>query len=252
MATTDQFDLWVRRFHPAPDAPNRLLCLAHAGGSASYFFPASRALSPQVDVLAVQYPGRQDRRHERGIDTIGELADQLVEAIQPLTDRPLTLFGHSMGATLAFEVALRLQRSGVVPSGLFASGRRAPSRHRDERIHRADDTTLIAEIKQLNGTNGTLLDEDELIQMILPAIRTDYRAAETYRYQPGPKLSCPIFALVGDSDPKVTVDEARSWADHTTGPFDLEVFHGGHFYLNTNLPAVLDRISAHLAGAAAA
>jgi surfactin synthase thioesterase subunit len=251
MTANDQFDLWVRRFHPASDAPNRLLCLPHAGGSASYFFPASKALSPDIDVLAVQYPGRQDRRHEPGIDTIGELADQLVEAIQPWTDRPLTLFGHSMGATLAFEIALRLQRSGIVAGGLFASGRRAPSRHRDERVHCADDKTLIAEIKRLDGTEGTLLDEDELIQMILPAIRTDYRAAETYRYQPGPKLNCPIFALIGDSDPKVTVDEARSWADHTTGPFDLEVFRGGHFYLNTNLPAVLDRIRAYLAGAAA-
>lgn len=93
-------DLWVRRYHPAPDAPTRLLCLPHAGGSASYYFPASRTLSPRIEVLAVQYPGRQDRRTEPCVESIDELADKVVDTVKGWTDRPLAVFGHSMGATL--------------------------------------------------------------------------------------------------------------------------------------------------------
>ncbi|MGQ0838201.1 thioesterase II family protein [Actinokineospora sp.] len=242
----DATDLWVRRFHPAPDAPNRLLCLPHAGGSASYYFPVSRTMSPHVEVLAVQYPGRQDRRTERCVESVGELADLLADIVEPWADRPLTLFGHSMGASVAFELALRLEERGIVAHGLFASGRRAPSTHRDERVHERDDNGLLAEIKRLNGTESQLLDDDEVLRMVLPAIRADYKAAETYRYEPGPKLATPIYALVGDDDPKATVEEVRQWGEHTTGPFELEVFPGGHFFLNAHVPAVIDRIFAHL------
>nr|AFI57003.1 thioesterase [Amycolatopsis orientalis] len=237
---------WVRRFHPAPEAPHRLLCLPHAGGSASYFFPVSRALSPGIEVLAVQYPGRQDRRAEPLIDSIEELADQVTEAIDGFTDRPLAIFGHSMGATLGFEVARRLEKRGTVPAALFASGRRAPSRHRDERFHEGTDDELLANVRSLAGTDQALLGDDEIVRMVLPAIRADYRAAETYRYPDGPDLTCPIFAMVGDDDPKATVDEASSWERHTSGSFELKVFPGGHFYLNEHSPAILDTISTHL------
>src|SRR5688572_31092003 len=104
-----EVDLWVRRFHPADDAETQLLCLSHAGGSASYFFGVSRALAPEVDVLAVQYPGRQDRLREPCLRSIHDLADALVPAIAPLTGRPLAIFGHSLGATLGYEVARRLE-----------------------------------------------------------------------------------------------------------------------------------------------
>lgn len=202
---------WIRRYHPAPDARTRLICFPHAGGSATFFLPVSRAMSTGVDVLAVQYPGRQDRYAEPCVDDLRELADLVVEELHAWLDRPVTLFGHSLGATLAFEVALRLRERGVTPLGLFASGRRAPSRHRDERTHLADDDGLVADLKQLSGTDPQILDDDEVLQMILPAIRSDYRAAETYRYVPGPKLDCPVVALVGDGDPRVSIDEARAW-----------------------------------------
>ncbi|WP_043486213.1 MULTISPECIES: thioesterase II family protein [Streptomyces] len=239
-------DLWVRRYHPAPHARHRLLCLPYAGGSASYFFPVSSALSPEVDVLAMQYPGRQDRRNEPCVESVEELADLLVDVVKPWADRPLSLFGHSMGASVAFELALRLEDRGIVPHGLFASGRRAPSAHRDERVHQRDDDGLLAELRRLDGTGSHLLDDEEMLQVILPVVRSDYRAAETYRYRTGPKLTTPIIALVGDDDPKVTTDEAQMWRDHTSGPFELEVFRGGHFYLNAHVSTVIDRIRTHL------
>jgi pyochelin biosynthetic protein PchC len=247
-ARTADTSLWLRRFHPAPDAATRLVCLPHAGGSASYYHPVSRVLSPGIEVLAVQYPGRQDRRGEPGIDSVAELARRIYEQLRQFDDRPIALFGHSLGASVAFEVARLLEEeAGVVPAHLFVSGRRAPSRPRDERIHLQSDARLIAEMRRLDGTAGDLLEDDELIQMIIGPIRNDYRAAETYVYRPGPPLTCPVTVMVGDADPKVDLDEARSWRDHTTGPYAIKVYQGGHFYLNVHQADVLRTIRAGLA-----
>ncbi|MFF7726456.1 thioesterase II family protein [Streptomyces sp. NPDC008001] len=223
---------WIRRFHPAEQAPVRLVCLPHAGGSASYFFPLSKALSPSVDVLSVQYPGRQDRRADPCIDSIAGLADRTAEILAPAADRPLALFGHSMGAALAFEVALRLEERGTVPVALFVSGRRAPSRHRAETVHLRSDEELVEELRRLSGTDAGMLDNPEVLEMVLPALRADYRAIETYRARPGLRVGCPVHALTGDADPKATTDEVRDWEHHTTGAFTISVFPGGHFYLN--------------------
>lgn len=244
--TTATTGAWVRRFHPAPDAPHRLICFPHAGGAASFYFPVSRAMSPGVDVLAIQYPGRQDRRGEPCVNSIPALADALVDEVRPWFDRPVTFFGHSMGASLAFELASRLEAEGHVLHGLFASGRRAPSTVRDERVHLRDDEGLIADITRLSGTDTQVLGDPEILRMILPAVRADYRAAETYRWTPGPRLSCPVFALTGDTDPQVTLEEARAWGEHTTGAFTLQAFPGGHFFLNSQAAQVMSSITAHL------
>ncbi|NGO68314.1 thioesterase II family protein [Streptomyces boncukensis] len=239
-AVQDDIGLWIRRYHPAPDSAIRLLCLPHAGGSASFYFPVSRSLSPTVETLAVQYPGRQDRRSEPNIDDLPTLARGILGALDGWLDKPLALFGHSMGATVGFELARMLeQERGVVPAWLFTSGRRAPSMPRDERIHQESDEGFIAELRRLNGTDGNILGDEEMLRMILPAARSDYRAAETYRYVPGAPLSCPVTAFVGNDDPKVTVAEARAWEQHTTAEFDFHQFDGGHFYLTTHQTQLL-------------
>lgn len=163
--------LWMRRFHPADDAAVRVVCFPHAGGAASYFFPVASALSPAADVLAVQYPGRQDRRREPCIDNIEALADAVLAELPHWLDRPLVLFGHSMGATVAFEVARRLERDGTIPLALVVSGRRAPSRHRVETVHLRDDNGLITELKALSGTDAQVFGNEELLRMVLPAVR---------------------------------------------------------------------------------
>ncbi|MEV0322091.1 thioesterase II family protein [Streptomyces sp. NPDC050658] len=225
-------DKWVRRFHPAPDAETQLVCLPHAGGSASFFFSASRALSPDVDVLAVQYPGRLDRRTEAFVDRIDALAGHVADALMPFTERPLALFGHSMGALLGFEVVRLLEARGVQPIALVVSGRRGPDTYRDEAHHLSSDAELIAEVASLSGTSSAVLDNAEIVRMALPAIRNDYRAVETYRFPGGPLVSAPIYAHVGESDPKATLDEVRAWARHTTGTFEFHTHPGGHFYLS--------------------
>ena len=250
-APADTTDLWVRRFHRSPSAKARLLVLPHAGGAASYYFPMSRDLGPDVEVLAVQYPGRQDRRTEPCVETIDDLADLLCDLLcdadEPWTDEPLALFGHSMGASVAYELALRLRETGVRPACLIASGRRAPNALRDERVHERDDDGLLAEIRSLDGTQGPLLSDPEIVAMVLPAIRADYKAAELYRPTPGTKpLDIPIHVLIGDSDPKVTRAEADRWAEHTTAQCTVEEFPGGHFYLADHQPAVAARVAAHV------
>lgn len=237
-------DLWVRRYHPAADTATRLLCLSHAGGSASYFFAVSRALSPDIDVLAAQYPGRQDRLREPCLNSVDDLADGLVAALEPLLDRPIMIFGHSLGATLGFEVARRLERAGRTPVALFASGRPAPHRIRPERTYLATDAELVANMWKLGGTDAALLDDEDILAMVLPAIRADYTAAETYTYRPGPPLTCPVIALTGDNDPKATVEEVAAWREHTSGDFELAVYPGAHFYLNDHVPDILRRIRA--------
>jgi pyochelin biosynthesis protein PchC len=234
-------DRWVRRFHPASPGSPRLVCFPYAGGSASYFFPVSAALRPDVEVLSVQYPGRQDRRLEPVVTDLHELADQVADVLPP---GPAVFFGHSMGAVLAYEVALRWEARGTVLTHLYASGRRAPTLLRDgDDVHTRGDAGVLEEMAQLGGPGQEMLMSDpEMLSLVMPAIRGDYRAIETYRHRPGPPLSCPMTAMTGDSDPRVSLDEAREWGSLTTGPFDLRVFPGGHFYLGEQSAAVLETL----------
>jgi surfactin synthase thioesterase subunit len=242
-------DPWIRRFYPGPADGPRLVCFPHAGGSASFFHPLSARLAAFTETLAVQYPGRQDRRSERPM-AIPELADGVVEALKPWIDRPLALFGHSMGALVAYEVARRLEdRSDVRPAVLFVSGRRAPSLRHPETAHRRDDAGLLAELRRLSGTHESLLGDEELLRIILPALRADYAALDAYRYTSEKPLGCPVSVLVGDADPVTSVADARLWERQTTGRCELRVFPGGHFYLVERQDDVVAAVSDDLRAA---
>ena len=239
--------LWCRRFHSSPTAAGRLVCFPHAGGSASFYYPVSAQLHGRVDVLAIQYPGRQDRRAERCVEDLRTLADRTFEALRPWAGLPLTFFGHSMGALVAYEVAVRFERAGLAVDHLFVSGRRGPAVERRESVHLLGDEGIVAEVRSLSGTDEGILADAELLRMVLPALRSDYRAVETYRGDPDTVLDCPITVLTGDRDPRTPLDEAHAWKHHTGAAFELRVFSGGHFYLSERPAEVIGVLGDHFA-----
>ncbi|SEF36343.1 Surfactin synthase thioesterase subunit [Amycolatopsis pretoriensis] len=251
-ALNEKSSRWLRRFHAADDAAVRLVCLPHAGGSATAFFPFSRAAAEgglDADVIAVQYPGRQDRRDEPCFDELAAMADVIADDLGPWIDRPVALFGHSMGATLGYEVACRLEARGTRPLGLFASACPAPSVPRGEYVHELGDDGLITALKEISGTgsaDSAVFGDDELLRMVLPAIRGDYTAVETYRPEPGLALDCPVQVLLGADDPVVDLAEVTAWRGHTSGHCAVQVLEGGHFYLNAQLDDVLTTVAARL------
>ncbi len=238
--------LWIRNFHPAPAARVRLVCFPHAGGAASYYFPLSRALSPEFDVYAVQYPGRQDRYREPFVESIDELADQVRAELGAVPAGPVAFFGHSMGAVLAFEVARRLEREGGrAPVLVFASGSRAPSRYGDEREHKGD-SDLIEVMRDLGGTDPRVLDDADMLAAFLPAFRNDYRALQAYHRAPDIGIDTPIVVMTATDDVKTSLADAEAWHEHTTAGAAVHTFTGGHFYLEKQPQEVIEVIAQNL------
>lgn len=238
---------WLCQFHEGSPEGIRLVVFPHAGGSASYYRFLSAALTDVMGVLAVQYPGRQNRCTEPYVETIDELARRIADELTPLTGRPLAFFGHSMGAAVAFEVARLLDRRGTPPVHLFVSSRPAPTvRRPDRRLRDATDQRILDEVCRVSGTDPALLSDEALRSLIMPALRADYRAIETYRFQPGPLLPCPITALVGDADPTVAPGHVYAWQEQTDAPFVAHVLDGGHFYFDGRLPDLAAMITSTL------
>ncbi|GAA0960546.1 thioesterase II family protein [Actinocorallia libanotica] len=234
---------WLRCPDPRPWATTRLVCFPHAGGSAVAYRTWGKAASPALEVHAVQYPGRADRIREPMMSDARQAARLIAAALAPLTDRPLALFGHSMGTILAYETALALQARGVPPAHLFLSG--APAVHlRDESGNPADkdDDALVAHLVELGGTDGAALSDPELRALVLPYVRADYRLIQKYAHRPGPRLTCPVTGLAGDADPHGTVEKVARWGELTDGAFELKAFPGDHFYLNDRQEELLAEI----------
>lgn len=249
--TPAEADLWFRRFRAGAPSRCTLVCFPHAGGAATFFHPLSVLLGPDVEVVAVQYPGRQERRREAPAQDIGTLADSVSGLLPALGDGPFAFFGHSMGAIVAYETALRLQEHDPdrSPVALFCSGRRAPNTFRDEHAHLLSDDGLVDHVTELGGPSAEVLRDEEMRGMLLPAIRADYRALETYRARAGARVGTPVSVLIGDRDPLVTAEEAEAWRRHTTGPAEVRVFPGGgHFYLTREFATVAGHIRHRLSG----
>ena len=237
----------LRCREPRPGARAQLVCFPHAGGSAGGYLRWSSGLPDDVEVHAAQYPGREDRFDEPPRSHMSELVDPLVEALCPRPGARLVLFGHSLGGTICYEVAAGLQARGCPPDLAVISGQKPPSLHRPGDLHRRSDQALLADLRRLNPRNADAFDQLELMSLLLPMIRADYRAIETYHPRARPPLSCPLLIMVGESDPELSAADAEAWSDYTSAHIEVKRFAGDHFYLEPNREAVLTHLGRALA-----
>ena len=225
---------WLTRPLPRPSARLRLFCLPYAGGSASVFRSWSDRLPSDVELCPVQLPGRESRLSEPRYERIAPLTLTLARALADELDRPVALFGHSLGALLAYELARRLQSSGASPALLCVSGHRAPNLPNCHPIvHDLPDAEFENELRRLNGTPEPVLADPELRELMLPLLRSDFALAETYEHEPGEILSCPIVAFGGEADPMVDEGEVVAWGACTRGRFRHRMLPGRHFFVNS-------------------
>ncbi len=229
----------------------RLFCLPCAGGGASTFHPWGQALPADIEVCAIQLPGRENRLSDPPLRDLGSLASALAAALIPDLQKPYALFGHSMGALLAFELVNCLQRvQSPLPVHLFAASAPAPHLRRlRPPLHSLGDGPLIAAMRSFEGLPEWLLNEPELLALVLPTLRADLEACDTYLPRPSPPLPCSITALGGIADATVRRFELAAWAYHTAQGFALRLFTGGHFFVAAQRDRVLDTISATLSPA---
>ena len=245
-AASDRWFLVPRRVR---DPRLRLFCFPFAGGSAGTFVGWPAALPGDVELWAAQLPGRATRIGDPAIGDMTLLLDHLEAAMAPALDRPFALFGHSMGAIIIFELVRRLRRQGRrLPSGLIAAGRRAPQLPPEEPIHHLGDRQFLDEIHRMGGTPDGVLHEPELVELVLPPLRADFRAIERWTYAPEPPLPVPLFALGGEQDLEVSRAQLEAWRAQTSHAFTAVYFPGGHFFLNTQRQQLLSAVAQFLDG----
>jgi medium-chain acyl-[acyl-carrier-protein] hydrolase len=227
---------WLLCFAPRPAARVRLFCFSHAGGGAAMYRAWLDALPPTIELCAVQLPGRESRLREPAFTSMQRLVEALLPELMARTDRPYALFGHSMGALVAFEAARALQSVSALrqPHRLLVSGRRAPHLADTEApMHPLSDDAFVAEIRRrYGGIPDEVLRHRELLELLLPGLRADIAAIETHAFVPGPPLGCALSVFGGDADPRATREQLAAWQLHSDAATRLHVFSGDHFYLN--------------------
>lgn len=204
-----------------------------------------RYLPPEIEVCAIQYPGRGSRLAEPLSEDVVDVMNRVYEDLQPFLKKPFAFFGHSMGALVSYEFARRLQQEKQPgPFELFVSGCTGPHvRNIDEPTYNLPEPEFIAELRRLQGTPAEVLENAELMQLMMPIIRADFKASQTYKYNPGPPLECPIRAFGGLKDEMVPREKVEAWSEHTTGSFRAQMLPGDHFFLNSS-QSLLTRIIA--------
>lgn len=231
---------------PQPAAVARLVCFAHAGGGPMAFRGWARGLAPDVEVWTATLPGRAGRVREPLARSWRPLVEEMAAAVAERVPPPVALFGHSLGALIAFEVARELTRRGAGPAHLVVSARDAPDVPQTASLPETDAALLDQVAGAYGGVPDAVLASDELLRHFLPILRADLELAVGYAHTPGPPLGCPITALTGADDRTVSRDGVAAWARQTTSRFEALTVPGAHFYLESQQPAVLRAIHERL------
>jgi len=248
MAAEPKRDPWIAFRRNNSAARVRLFCLPYAGAGAAAFRPWLDFLPPDVDLCAIQLPGREDRLRDAPFTRVEPLVESLAGHLALEFDKPFALFGHSMGAIIAYELTRFLRRNGLPqPVHLVVSGRRAPHVPNDHKdVHRLPEPQFIEKLRELNGTPEEMFQHPELLAFVLPVLRADFSVCETYRYREEPALQCPISAYGGLADLEVARNDLEAWKQLTRNRFRLEMFPGDHFFLHTSRAGLLAAITADL------
>lgn len=215
------------------NAALRVFCLPHAGAGASAYRLWNRELPPELQLCPVQLPGRENRLGERPREDARILTRALADALRPFLDRPYVVFGHSMGALLAYELTCELRRRKLqLPEHLFLSAHRAPHvPGRLPHIHLSDRAAFRAELKQMDGTPAAVLEQEELMQIAEPILRADFKLCETYTWEPTEALDIPMSVFGGLHDTRVSRAVLEPWQQHSRRPVQLRMFPGGHLFV---------------------
>ncbi|MBE9069954.1 thioesterase [Leptolyngbya cf. ectocarpi LEGE 11479] len=236
---------WLKVLSTSQQLPIRLFCFPYAGGSSHIFRCWPETISSKLEVCAVELPGRGHRFSELLMTELTAVVSAVTNAINPYLDRPYFLFGHSLGALLAYEVARSLQQKGQIePAHLVISGRNAPHFPVSvPPIHKLPETEFIAAIRHYNGTPEAVLENPELLDLFLPVLRADFTMLETYQYRSKPQLSCPIKVYSGTTDTHTKPAGLAAWRQQTSGPFTQKLFPGDHFFLQPQQASLLSDLS---------
>jgi surfactin synthase thioesterase subunit/acyl carrier protein len=240
---------WLFFPKPQPQPTLRLFCLPYAGAGASIFRGWAETLPSEIEVCAIQLPGREDRLGETPLTRLAPLVKTLTPIIQPYLDIPFALFGHSMGGLVSFELVRELRRQGCsLPTHLFMSAIRAPQLpDLNLPIHRLPEPHFLEALRKLQGTPEAILQNTELMKLLSPSIRADLAIFENYIYAAEPKLPCPITVFGGAQDPLVRPEDLAGWKDQTLDDFALQMFPTDHFFLHRDRDALIAAIAAPLA-----
>jgi medium-chain acyl-[acyl-carrier-protein] hydrolase len=241
---------WILRPPGGRVAALRLFCFPYAGGGGSAYMPWGRETPCPIEVCAVQLPGREGRLNERPYTQISDLIDVTFEALRPHLEAPFALFGHSMGALLAFEFARRIRHAGgPAPVRLIVSGHRGPRLpRRYSAIAHLPDAEFIGEICQrYGGVPEEVLRQPELMALLVPCLRADMALIENYRYRDAEPLECPISAFGGREDPEATETQLSRWEAETRSSFSMRQFAGTHFYIRDARKELLAAVCRDLA-----
>lgn len=226
---------WIAHRRPSVVERPRLFCFPYAGGGASAYRGWADLVGHLVEVCPVELPGRETRLREPPFTQFAPMILSVLQGLVPLMDRPFAFFGHSMGALIAFELAHRLRHLDMPePIGLLLSGAVAPQVRPPKRlVHTLANDEFIDELRRLNGTPEMVLQNVELMEILLPLLRSDFAVDETYEYRPQPPLGCPLTVFGGRQDFEISSEGLQAWRQHSRGPFEVHMLDGDHFFLHT-------------------
>ncbi|MBX9422357.1 MULTISPECIES: thioesterase II family protein [Streptomyces] len=232
---------------PAGERTPVLFCLHHGGAGASAYRDWQRLLGPDVEVVPVQLPGREARLAEPAERSVTALTERLAGPVSERAGgRPYAFFGHSMGALLAYDLSHALTAAGRPPALLAVSGYTPPHVRPDTSVHTLPDDAFLAHVTGLQGTPVEILENPTLLELVLPVLRDDFAACETYAYTERGPLDVPIAIFAGASDPSAPAASMARWADLTAAGASVDVFPGGHFYLQECLPELVETLRTRL------